>query len=60
MANAAGVDADALRAPARAGELERSCLDPTKAGIHLGWRPWTSLEEGVAAVLEHFSRSRGG
>ncbi len=27
--------------PARAGEIQRSALDPERAGIHLGWRPWT-------------------
>ena len=27
---------------------------PSRAGIHLGWQPWTSLEEGVARTLEHF------
>ncbi|HZU74647.1 MAG TPA: NAD-dependent epimerase/dehydratase family protein [Acidimicrobiales bacterium] len=56
MAAAAGVEAPAVRAPARPGELDRSSLDPAKAAIHLGWKPWTSLEEGVAAVLEHFAR----
>ena len=38
-------------APARAGELERSALDPGRAAIHLGWKPWTTLREGTAAVL---------
>ena len=38
--------------PARPGELERSALDPGRAAIHLGWKPWTSLEDGTAAVLE--------
>jgi UDP-glucose 4-epimerase len=51
MAQAAGVDADPVYAPARPGELARSSLDPGRAAIHLGWRPWTPLEEGVAAVL---------
>jgi len=35
---------------ARPGELARSSLDPAKASIHLGWKPWTSLEDGLAAV----------
>jgi UDP-glucose 4-epimerase len=51
MASAAGVDADPVYAPARPGELPRSSIDPSKAAIHLGWRPWTPLPEGVAAVL---------
>jgi UDP-glucose 4-epimerase len=41
-------------APARVGELERSALDPSRAEMHLGWKPWTSLDEGLARTLEHF------
>ena len=55
MADAVGVEAQAERAPARAGELERSALDPGRAGIHLGWQPWTSLTDGVAATLQWFA-----
>jgi UDP-glucose 4-epimerase len=54
MAAGAGVDQPAVQAPARVGELQRSCLDPGRAGIHLGWKPWTSLEEGVGATVEWF------
>ncbi|MFP5327466.1 MAG: NAD-dependent epimerase/dehydratase family protein [Acidimicrobiia bacterium] len=57
MASAAGVDSAPEHAPERAGELRRSALDPNKARVHLGWRPWTSLKDGSAAVLEWF-RSR--
>jgi UDP-glucose 4-epimerase len=59
MAAHAGADREAVRAPARPGELPRSCLDPGRAAIHLGWRPWTTLDEGTAAVIEWF-RSRAG
>jgi UDP-glucose 4-epimerase len=54
MADQAGVDQPAALAPARPGELQRSCLDPTRAGIHLGWKPWTSLDEGVGATVDWF------
>ncbi|MCU1491528.1 MAG: NAD-dependent epimerase/dehydratase [Acidimicrobiaceae bacterium] len=37
---------------ARPGSARRSALDPSRAEIHLGWRSWTSLEEGAAMVLE--------
>lgn len=30
----------------------RLALDPSRAGLHLGWEPWTTLEEGVAATVE--------
>jgi UDP-glucose 4-epimerase len=58
MANAAGVASPALYAPPRPGELRRSSLDPGRAAIHLGWKPWTSIEEGCAAVIaDHRSRA---
>jgi UDP-glucose 4-epimerase len=58
MAKEAGVKTPPAYAPARAGELRRSALDPGRAGIHLGWKPWTSLPEGAGAVLDYF-RERG-
>jgi UDP-glucose 4-epimerase len=58
MAKNAGVKAPPVYAPARPGELQRSVLDPTRAAIHLGWKPWTSLEEGTAAVLAWAQRNR--
>ncbi len=54
MAVAAGVTEPALRAPARVGELDRSALDPSRAELHLGWKPWTTLEEGTKAVVDWF------
>ena len=54
MAAGAGVEAPALSAAARAGELQRSSLDPGRAAVQLSWRPWTSLEEGTARVLDWF------
>ena len=55
MAAAAGTDAPAICAPARAGELARSSLDPSRAGIHLGWKPWTTMEAGAGEVLRWFA-----
>jgi UDP-glucose 4-epimerase len=54
MARGAGVREAAVYAPARPGELRRSSLNPGRAAIHLGWKPWTSLAEGTMAVLEYF------
>jgi UDP-glucose 4-epimerase len=39
-------------APERPGELARSALDPGRAAIHLGWKPWTPLSDGLARTLE--------
>lgn len=54
MAAAAGVDARPDFAPARLGELARSSLDASRAGLHLGWKPWTDLATGSARVLDYF------
>ncbi|HET6963383.1 MAG TPA: NAD-dependent epimerase/dehydratase family protein [Acidimicrobiales bacterium] len=52
MAGTAGRDAPAVRAPGRPGDVRRMALDPGRAAIHLGWKPWTTLAVGTAAVLE--------
>jgi UDP-glucose 4-epimerase len=56
MARVAGVDRAAVLAPPRGGEVPRSALDAGRAGIHLGWKPWTDLPTGTAAVLDFFRR----
>jgi len=60
MARLTGFKEPARYEPPRTGELRRSALDPSRAGIHLGWKPWTSLEEGVARTLEHFKGQLAG
>ena len=54
MAKVAGVDTPAVNAEARAGELARSSLDASRAEMQLGWKPWTDLSAGSAAVLDFF------
>jgi UDP-glucose 4-epimerase len=54
MAGAAGVAEPAVHAEARPGELARSALDPGRAELYLGWKPWTDLATGTAAVLDWF------
>ena len=58
MAANAGVVADPTYAPARSGELARSSLDPGRAAIHLGWKPWTELDQGTSAVLQWMAKSK--
>ena len=41
-------------AEARAGELRRSALDPSKAAERLGWRPVHRFEEGLEALITWF------
>ena len=45
---AAGVERTPEFAAPRPGELQRSVLDPARAGRELGWRPTCSLDEGLA------------
>jgi UDP-glucose 4-epimerase len=52
MASTLGLSATAQRQAARPGDVSRIALDSGKASIHLGWKPWTSLEEGVALHLQ--------
>jgi UDP-glucose 4-epimerase len=59
MARATGYTPAPRHATARAGELERSALDPGRAEIQLGWKPWTPLDDGIARTLEWFSAQRG-
>jgi UDP-glucose 4-epimerase len=56
LADQAGVTMSPVMAPLRAGELQRSSLDIERAAMQLGWRPWTELSEGTAAVLDHVRR----
>lgn len=58
MVAAAGVDARPDFAPERLGEVARSSLDPSRAELHLGWKPWTDLATGTASVLDYFRRQR--
>jgi UDP-glucose 4-epimerase len=58
MARLTGFKGQARYEPPRPGELRRSVLDPGRAAIHLAWKPWTSLEEGLGRTLEHFKAIR--
>ena len=60
MAEVAGSSVPPVFAPLRPGELQRSALDPQRAGIHLGWSAWTDLSEGVRSVFDHIRDARAG
>jgi UDP-glucose 4-epimerase len=58
---AANAIIDGQLAPLRTGELQRSCMDPSRAGELLGWHAETALDEGLAAtyhaLVEEFERA---
>ena len=43
--------AEPIRAPARPHDVQRFAVSPVRARIHLGWSPWTSLDEGLARTV---------
>ncbi len=57
MASVLDVDEPAIYAPPRRGDVLRSAIDPGRAEIHLGWKAFTRLEDGVRRTVEWF-RSR--
>jgi UDP-glucose 4-epimerase len=50
LRGAAGVTVEPELAPLREGELERSCLDSSRAREQLGWQAEIGLEEGLAST----------
>src|SRR5581483_1883502 len=64
LQRAAGTKLEPKLAPLREGELERSCMDATRAERELGWKPAIPLSEGLAstytALVEEFERGGSG
>jgi UDP-glucose 4-epimerase len=58
MAKLTGFKRAAAHKPARTGELQRSAVDAARAELHLGWKPFTTLDDGLARTLEHFKAGR--
>src|SRR6266508_248056 len=56
---AAGISVEIEHAPARAGELQRSVVNPGRAERELGFRAGTSLEDGLAATWEFVREAEG-
>jgi UDP-glucose 4-epimerase len=54
-----GVDAKVVFDPPRLGELGRSVLDPSRAEEALGWRPATSLDDGLEATWNFVREAEG-
>jgi UDP-glucose 4-epimerase len=58
VAEAVGAPDEPEFAPARLGDLKRSCLDVRLAEMVLGWRPNIGLAEGVARTVEYFRQTQ--
>ena len=56
---ASGVDAEVAFDPPRLGELARSVLDPSRAEAALGFRPATSLDDGLEATWNFVREAEG-
>jgi UDP-glucose 4-epimerase len=54
LAEAAGYEGEVIHGPERGGEVFRSALDPSKAADVLGWKPWTTLDDGLPQTIEWF------
>jgi UDP-glucose 4-epimerase len=39
--------------PTRRDDLLRFAVSPVRARIHLGWSPWTELDQGLAAIARN-------
>ncbi len=61
LTETAGVEIEPELADLRPGELQHSCLDPSRAAEELGWHAAVPIAEGLAltykALLEEFERS---
>ncbi|HEX9645155.1 MAG TPA: NAD-dependent epimerase/dehydratase family protein [Acidimicrobiia bacterium] len=54
-----GARLDASYADPKAGDIARSCLDPSAAKARLGWEPWTTIEDGLARTVAWFKANPG-
>ncbi|MEY2642274.1 MAG: hypothetical protein RLZZ368_921, partial [Actinomycetota bacterium] len=37
--------------PRRPRVVQRNALSPSRARLHLGWSPWTTLADGIGVTL---------
>jgi UDP-glucose 4-epimerase len=51
IAEVTGYRGEPAYGPPRPGELQRSALDVSAAAEHLGWRPWTRIEDGLRETV---------
>jgi UDP-glucose 4-epimerase len=58
LLQASGANIEPTLAPLRTGELERSCMDPSRARNELGWQAQVEMDKGLrqtyAALIDEF------
>ncbi|MCL2503250.1 MAG: NAD-dependent epimerase/dehydratase family protein [Coriobacteriia bacterium] len=59
MRQAVGYFGDVEHAPVRAGDIEHSVLDPSKAAAVLGWKASVDLETGIGITWPWYERESG-
>jgi UDP-glucose 4-epimerase len=52
MADITGYEGPPAYAAERPGELRSMALDPRRAAAELGWKPWTTLREGLTETVD--------
>ncbi|MFQ5966371.1 MAG: NAD-dependent epimerase/dehydratase family protein [Acidimicrobiia bacterium] len=40
------------------GDLQRSVVDPSRAARHLGWKAWTTLDDGIRQTVDWFREEK--
>ena len=56
---AVGADTKPIYTEKRPGEIEHICIDATRAGEALGWKPSVDFAEGVRRVVEYWRERLG-
>jgi UDP-glucose 4-epimerase len=59
LRRAVGSPIEAVHGPAKPGEQRRSCLDARLAARVLGWRPQTTLADGLLRTAEYYRATAG-
>ncbi len=54
IASASGCTLRPRMVPSRPGEISRSALDNSRASTQLGWKPFTTLEVGIADLMDWY------
>ena len=57
--SAVGLAVEPILAAKRPGEIDRICLDSSRAKAEFGWEPTIPLEDGIARTVAFYRREKG-